>query len=94
VWPGYHPPDWAEASAFLATNIEEWRRQWPGRTVVINARTLDYKVADSEKQAFDPDDPLFGKAPPTGHQLLVKRLLTDTEIEAAEKRKILLDSPA
>ena len=96
VWPGYSPPDWSKAEQLLKDNLEVWRQQSPGKIVVINAKTLEYKFFDTDKEAHDRKNPPFGKAPPTGHQLLFQYLMTDQELEADRTRKAALEglSPA
>lgn len=97
VWPGYSPPDWSKADQLLADNYDKWQKQWPGWIVLIDAATLQCRVAADDKQAFptDPKFHLFGPTPPTGRPILVQYLMTDQELEDARARtETLTDSPA
>ena len=74
VWQAYAPFDWSQAEVWLNKHLEDFKHKWPGRILLLNAEILEYKIFDSDKDAFDPDNPAFGPAPALGHHLMCQRL--------------------
>lgn len=76
VWQVYAPFDWAPALAWLKSHLEDFKHNWPGQIVLLNAESLEYKIFYSDAEVFpaDPDKQPFGRAPAVGLRLLCQRL--------------------